>query len=60
MPVWLCKSNFLLKTMVVHDSTSFNIGFIASIWDDRVEAMFELMALKWGKFEERDKLGLKS
>lgn len=34
-------------------------GFIASIRDDRVEVMFELMAMKWVNFGVRYKLVLK-
>lgn len=59
-PVWLNKPNFSLKAIAEYDSRTFNIGFIASIWQDRLEAMFELMALKWVNFGVRYKLQLKS
>ena len=59
-PVWLNKPNFSLKAIAEYDSRTFNIGFIASIWQDRFEAMFELMALKWVNFGVRYKLQLKS
>lgn len=59
-PVWLNKPNFSLKAIAEYDSRSFNIGFIATIWQDRFEAMFELMALKWVNFGIRYKLHLKS
>ena len=42
-----------------YDSRTFNMGFIASFWDDRIEAMFELMAMKWVNFGVRYKLMLK-
>jgi len=35
------------------------MGFIASFWDDRFEAMFELMAMRWVNFGARYKLVLK-
>jgi hypothetical protein len=60
VPVWLNKPNFSLKAIAEYDSRTFNIGFIASIWQDRFEAMFELMALKWVNFGVRYKLQLKS
>ena len=60
VPVWLNKPNFSLKAIAEYDSRTFNIGFIASIWQDRFEAMFELMALKWVNFGVRYKLHLKS
>lgn len=60
VPVWLNKPNFTLKAIAEYDSRTFNIGFIASIWQDRFEAMFELMAMKWVNFGVRYKLRLKS
>ena len=58
VPVWLNKPNFSLKAIAEYDSRTFNIGFIASFWQDRFEAMFELMALKWVNFGVRYKLQL--
>jgi len=60
VPVWLNKPNFALKAIAEYDSRTFNIGFIASIWQDRFEAMFELMAMKWINLGVRYKLQLKS
>lgn len=60
VPVWLNKPNFTLKAIAEYDSRTFNVGFIATIWQDRFEAMFELMALKWVNFGIRYKLHLKS
>lgn len=60
VPLWLDKPNFSIKAIVEYDSRTFNFGFIASIWQDRFEAMFELMALKWVNFGVRYKLQLKS
>lgn len=59
VPVWLDKPNFSFKA-IEYDSKSFNVGFIASIWHDRFEAMLELMALRWVNFGVRYKLHLKS
>lgn len=59
VPVWLNKPNFSLKAIAEYDSRTFNIGFVASIWEDRFEAMFELMAMKWVNFGVRYKLMLK-
>lgn len=58
-PIWLEKPNFSLKAIAEYDSRTFNMGVIASIWQDRFEAMFELMALKWVNFGVRYKLVLK-
>ena len=60
MPKWLDTPNFSLKAIAEYDSRTFNVGFIASIWGDRFEAMFELMALKWVNAGIRYKLVLKS
>lgn len=43
-----------------YDSGTFNVGFIALIGEDRFEAMFELMAMRWVNFGVRYKLQLKS
>ncbi len=59
VPVWLNMPNFSLKAIAEFDSRTFNVGFIASIWEDRFEAMFELMAMKWVNFGVRYKLMLK-
>ena len=48
-----------MKLIAEYDSRTFNMGFIASFWDDRIEAMFELMAMKWVNFGVRYKLVLK-
>ena len=45
-----------MKLIAEYDSRTFNMGFIASFWDDRLEAMFELMAMKWVNFGVRYKL----
>lgn len=60
IPVWLNKPNFSLKAIAEYDSRTFNLGFIASIWQNRFEAMFELMALKWVNFGVRFNLPLKA
>lgn len=59
MPVWLDPPAASVKLIAEYDSRTFNMGLISSFWDDRIEAMFELMAMKWGKFGGRYKLVLK-
>lgn len=58
-PVWLQTSWLSLDLMAEFDSRTFNFGFIASLWDDRIEAMFDLQALKWVSFGLRYKMHLK-
>lgn len=60
VPKWLDTPNFSLKAIAEYDSRTFNVGFIASIWKDRIEAMVELMAMKWINAGIRYKLVLKS
>ncbi len=48
-----------MKLIAEYDSRTFNMGLIASFWDDCLEAMFELMAMKWVNFGVRYKLMLK-
>lgn len=60
VPVWLNSRNFSLKTIAEYDSRTFNFGFIVSFWEDRFEAMVELMAMKWINAGIRYKLVLKS
>ncbi len=45
-----------VKLIAEYDSRTFNMGLIAPFWDDRFEAMFELMAMKWVNFGVRYKL----
>ena len=53
---WLLDNvNFIAE----YDSRTFNMGFIASIWDNRFEAMFELQNMRWINFGLRYKLRLK-
>ena len=59
MPVWLDPPAASVKLIAEYDSRTFNMGLIASSWDDRIEAMFELMAMKWVNFGVRYKLVLK-
>lgn len=48
-----------VKVIAEYDSRTFNMGFIVSFWDDGLEAMFELMDMKWVNFGVRYKLALK-
>lgn len=47
-------------TIAEYDSETFNVGFIAPIWQDRFDAMFEPMAMRWVDFGVRYKLRMKS
>ena len=60
-PRWLCDRWLLddLNLIAEYDSRTFNIGFVASIWENRFEAMFELQNMKWINFGLRYKLRLK-
>ena len=58
-PLWVQSKWLSLDLIAEYDSRSFNIGFIASLWDDHIEAMFDLQALKWVSFGVRFKMHLK-
>lgn len=60
-PVWLCNLWLLdgVDFIAEYDSRTFNIGFTASVWENRFEAMFELQGMKWINFGLRYKLRLK-
>ena len=48
-----------VRLIAEYDSRTFNIGFIASIWENRFEAMFELQSCRYANFGLRYKLRLK-
>ena len=48
-----------VDAIVEYDSRTVNLGLIASIWDNRFEAMFELQDFQWVNFGLRYKLRLK-
>lgn len=60
-PVWIQNKGILdnVKVILEYDSRTVNIGFIASIWENRFEAMFELQNFRWINFGLRYKLRLK-
>ena len=60
-PVWLQKKGVLdyLDVIAEYDSRTANMGFIASIWDNRFEAMFELQNFRWVNFGLRFKVRLR-
>ena len=60
-PVWLQDKGILdgLNCIAEFDSRTVNMGFIASIWDNRFEAMFELQNFQWINFGLRYKLRIK-
>lgn len=60
-PKWLQHRGVLDKLDVIleYDSRTVNIGAVASVWDDRFEAMFEFQSFQWVNFGLRYKLRLK-
>lgn len=60
-PVWIQNKGILdnVKVILEYDSRTVNMGFIASIWDNRFEAMFELQNFQWINFGLRFKVRLK-
>ncbi len=60
-PRWLQHHGALdkLDVIVEYDCRTVNIGAIASIWDNRFEAMIELQNFQWINFGLRYKLRLK-
>jgi hypothetical protein len=60
-PVWLQNKGILdtLDCIAEFDSRTVNLGVIASIWDNRFEAMFELQNFQWVNFGLRYKLRIK-
>ena len=57
-PVWVQSKWLSLDLIAEFDSRTFNIGFIASLWNDHIEAMFDLQAMKWVSFGLRFKMHL--
>ncbi len=60
-PVWLQDKGILdgLNCIAEFDSRVVNLGFIASVWNNRFEAMFELQNFQWVNFGLRYKLRIK-
>lgn len=60
-PIWLKHHGILDEVNVIaeYDSRTVNLGFIASIWENRFEAMFELQNFQWVNFGLRYKLRLR-
>lgn len=60
-PIWLQQRGILdqLEVIAEYDSRTVNLGFIASIWGNRFEAMFELQNFQWINFGLRYKLKLR-
>ena len=60
-PVWVQKKGIIdnFNVMAEFDSRTINLGFVASVWDNRFEAMFELQNFQWINFGLRYKLLLK-
>lgn len=61
MPAWIQNKGVFGNTKFIleYDSRTVNIGFVASIWENRFEAMFELQNFQWVNFGLRYKLRLK-
>lgn len=60
VPVWLNNPSFSLKAIAEYDARSFNVGVVASFWKDHIEAMFDLMNLRWINFGVRYKFVLRA
>lgn len=60
-PIWLQNHGILdgVNLIAECDSRTVNLGFIASIWQNRFEAMFELQNFQWVNFGLRYKLRIK-
>lgn len=60
-PVWIQNKGILdnMKVILEYDSRTVNMGVIASIWENRFEAMFELQNFRWINFGLRFKVRLK-
>lgn len=60
-PVWIQNKGILdnMKVILEYDSRTVNMGFIASIWENRFEAMFELQNFQWINFGLRFKVRLR-
>jgi hypothetical protein len=60
-PVWLQQRGFLddLNVVAEFDARTVNLGFIASVWQGRFDAMFELQNFRWVNFGLRFKHRLK-
>ena len=60
-PVWLQDRGLLdgLDVIAEYDSRTVNLGMVASIWDNRFEAMFELQNFQWINFGLRYKIRIK-
>ena len=60
-PIWLQHHGILDEVNLIaeYDSRTVNLGFIASIWENRFEAMFELQSFRWVNFGLRYKLRIK-
>ena len=60
-PVWLQNKGILdnMRVILEYDSRTVNMGFIASIWENRFEAMFELQNFRWINFGLRFKVRLR-
>lgn len=58
-PVWLNSRAFSLKAIAEYDARTFNLGFIASVWDGRFDFMFDLSSLRWISFGGRFKMRLR-
>lgn len=60
-PVWLQHHGFLdeINLIAEYDSRTVNMGFIASIWQNRFEAMFELQNFQWINFGLRFKVRIR-
>ena len=59
-PVWFESLPVLdwVNIIAEYDARTVNAGFIASVWDNRFELMFEMQNMRWINFGARFKLRL--
>lgn len=58
-PVWLDSPAASVKAIAEYDARTFNMGLVASFWNDRFEAMVDLQGLKWFSAGIRYKMVIK-
>ncbi len=58
-PIWINSPDLSVKAIAEYNARTFNVGVISAFWEDRFEAMFELMNFKWVNFGIRYKLHIK-
>ena len=58
-PVWIQTDWLTFDLIAEYDSLYFNLGFIASLWGDHLEAMFNLQSFRYVSFGLRYKMRMR-